>query len=86
MIRPEQGKRAADPPQSGEQRKAESMSTTDKMKNTGQDAKGKVKETVGRVSGDRETTAEGKGDQASASMKNAGEKVKDAVKDTVRRH
>jgi uncharacterized protein YjbJ (UPF0337 family) len=69
------------------------MSTTDKMKNAGQDAEGKVKETVGRATGDRRTTAEGKGDQAAAGMKKAGEKVKDsaaaavdAAKDKVKGH
>ena len=92
MIPPEQGNRAADP-QFGKHRKAGSMSTTDKIKNAGQDAKGRVKETVGRATGDRQTTAEGKGGQAAASMKKAGEKVKDstaaavdAVKDKVKGH
>ena len=59
------------------------MSTSDKMKNTGQDAKGKVKETVGRATGDRQTQAEGKSDQVMASAKKAGEKVKDTVASAV---
>lgn len=55
------------------------MSTTDKIKNAGQDAEGKVKEAVGRAVGDRDTAAEGKADQAEAALKGAGEKVKDAA-------
>jgi uncharacterized protein YjbJ (UPF0337 family) len=55
------------------------VSTTDKIKNAGQDAEGKVKEAVGRAVGDRDTTAEGEADQAEAALKNAGEKAKDAA-------
>jgi uncharacterized protein YjbJ (UPF0337 family) len=44
------------------------------------DVAGKAKEAVGRATGDDETTAEGKLDQAKSSLKDAGEKVKDAFK------
>jgi uncharacterized protein YjbJ (UPF0337 family) len=54
------------------------MSGLDKAKNAMQDAEGKAKEALGRASGDKDTEAEGKGDQATADLKNAGEKVKDA--------
>ena len=56
------------------------MGVDDKAANTGQDLGGKVKEAAGKVTGDRDLEAEGKGDQAAASVKQAGEKVKDAVK------
>lgn len=56
------------------------MSTTDKAKNAVQDAGGKAKEAVGKVTGDRSTKNEGKRDQAKADLKNAGEKTKDAFK------
>ena len=57
------------------------MGLDDKMKNSGQDAKGKVKETTGKATGNESLEAEGKGDQASASLKKAGENVKDVFKD-----
>jgi uncharacterized protein YjbJ (UPF0337 family) len=56
------------------------MSGVDKAKNAVQDAGGKAKEAIGKVSGDRSTEAEGKADQSKADLKNAGEKVKDAFK------
>jgi uncharacterized protein YjbJ (UPF0337 family) len=54
------------------------MSATDKMKNAVQDAEGKAKEGIGRVTGDRDTEAEGRTDQTKSDLKDAGEKVKDA--------
>jgi uncharacterized protein YjbJ (UPF0337 family) len=56
------------------------MSGTDKLKNKVDDAGGKAKEAIGRVTGDRDTEAEGRKDQSKADLKNAGEKVKDAFK------
>jgi len=56
------------------------MSGTDKLKNTAENAGGKAKEAVGKVTGDRDTEAEGKTDQSKADLKGAGEKVKDAFK------
>ena len=56
------------------------MSGTDKAKNKIEDVGGKAKEAVGRVTGDRSTENEGKGDQVKANLKDAGEKVKDAFK------
>ncbi len=56
------------------------MSGTDKAKNTIEDVGGKAKEAVGKVTGDRDTEAEGKKDQAKSDLKDAGEKVKDAFK------
>jgi uncharacterized protein YjbJ (UPF0337 family) len=56
------------------------MATIDKAKNTAQQAKGKLKETVGKVSGDDRLRAEGKADQVKGNVKQAGEKLKDAFK------
>jgi uncharacterized protein YjbJ (UPF0337 family) len=56
------------------------MSALDKAKNALEDAEGKAKEGLGKLSGDKDTENEGKADQASSDLKNAGEKVKDAFK------
>ena len=57
------------------------MTTTDKAKNTAQQAKGKLKEAAGEASGNDDLRAKGKADQTKASLKQAGEKVKDAFKE-----
>ena len=54
------------------------MSATDKLKNSIDDAAGKVKEAVGKLTDDKVVENKGKGDQAVADLKQAGEKVKDA--------
>ena len=54
------------------------MSALDKAKNAIDDAAGKAKEGLGKLTGDRDTEAQGKAEQAVADLKNAGEKVKDA--------
>jgi uncharacterized protein YjbJ (UPF0337 family) len=58
----------------------DTMATTDKAKNSTQQAKGKVKAVVGKVSGNDELQAKGKADQTEGALKQAGEKVKDAFK------
>ena len=55
------------------------MSGMDKAKNNAQKLGGKAKEAVGKVTGDKSTENEGKGDQAKANLKYAGEKVKRRV-------
>ena len=50
------------------------MATSDKAKNTAQQAKGKLKETVGKASGNNKLRAEGKADQVKGNVKQAGEK------------
>ena len=57
------------------------MATDDKLRNQGQDLKGKAKESIGRATDDEELEAQGRTDQAKSSLKDAGEKVKDAIKD-----
>jgi uncharacterized protein YjbJ (UPF0337 family) len=56
------------------------MATTDKVKNTAQRAKGKVKETAGTVTRNDKLRNTGKADQRKGNLKQAGEKVKDALK------
>ena len=56
------------------------MATTDKADNTAAQAKGKLKEAAGAVTGNDKLRAEGKADQKRADLKQAGEKVKDALR------
>lgn len=56
------------------------MGMDDKMKNAGEDLKGKAKEATGKVTGNERLEAEGDADQTKASVKKAGENVKDALK------
>ncbi len=52
------------------------------MAGTMDKAKGKAKEAVGKVTGDRRTEAEGKTDQVKGDVKDAARDVKESVKDT----
>jgi uncharacterized protein YjbJ (UPF0337 family) len=54
------------------------VTTTDKAKNTGQQAKGKMKEAVGKLGGNDKLRAEGRADQTKGNLRQAGEKIKDA--------
>jgi uncharacterized protein YjbJ (UPF0337 family) len=56
------------------------MAAKDKAANKVTEIKGKVKEGVGKATGDEEMEAEGKTDKAKGNLKQAGEKVKDAFK------
>jgi uncharacterized protein YjbJ (UPF0337 family) len=56
------------------------VAKTDKVKNATEKATGKLKEVVGKASGDDRLQSEGKLDQRKAKLKQAGEKVKDALK------
>jgi len=56
------------------------MGAIDKAKDKAQAAKGHVKETAGKATGNRSLEAKGKGDKVAGNLKQAGEKVKDAVK------
>jgi uncharacterized protein YjbJ (UPF0337 family) len=57
------------------------MSTEDKLNNLAEKAKGTVKETVGKVTGDESLEREGELDRAKGDLKQSGEKIKDALKD-----
>ena len=54
------------------------MTARNKLSNKAQYWGGRVRETVGRVTGNRRTEFGGKRDQVAANLKDAGEKVKDA--------
>jgi uncharacterized protein YjbJ (UPF0337 family) len=56
------------------------VSGADKAKNKLEELGGKVKEAVGKLTGDKSTENEGKGDQVESNLKDAGEKIKDAFK------
>ncbi|PND54537.1 CsbD family protein [Mycobacterium sp. ENV421] len=56
------------------------MSELDKAKNKLEELGGKAKEAIGKITGDKSTENEGKGDQVEANLKDAGEKIKDAFK------
>lgn len=56
------------------------MSAVDKAKNKAEELAGKTKEKIGQATGDRDTEAEGRTDNAKGNLKQAGEKVKDAFK------
>lgn len=49
-------------------------------RNTSQAAKGKVKETAGRATGNRKLQAKGTADQAKAKVKRTGERVKSKLR------
>jgi uncharacterized protein YjbJ (UPF0337 family) len=56
------------------------MGAVDKSKNTAQRAKGKVRETVGKATGNERLRRQGKVDQMKGKIKQTGEKVKDALR------
>ena len=56
------------------------MSANDKVHNTAETVRGKVKETVGRATNDDGIELEGKVEQVAGHLKQAGEKLKDAFK------
>lgn len=56
------------------------MGAHEKVTNKIDDVAGKAKEALGRATGDDDTRAEGKLDQAKSSLKDAGEHVKDAFR------
>ena len=56
------------------------MGLVDKAKNAAQDVVGKVKETVGDATDNKDLEADGKADQAKADAKKTGESVKDAFR------
>ncbi len=56
------------------------MSGLDKARNKLQELGGKAKESIGKITGDKSTENEGKGDQTEANLKDVGEKIKDTFK------
>lgn len=60
------------------------MGADDKAENKGENLGGKIKEGLGKVTGNESLEAEGQRDQSKANLKDAGENVKDAFKNTDR--
>jgi uncharacterized protein YjbJ (UPF0337 family) len=56
------------------------MSGEDKLRNKGEELKGKAKEGVGKATDDEQLESEGRADRTKGNMKQAGEKAKDAVR------
>lgn len=56
------------------------MGADDKVRNSAEKVGGKVKEGLGKATGNEQLEAEGHADQAKGSAKQAGENVKDAFK------
>jgi uncharacterized protein YjbJ (UPF0337 family) len=56
------------------------MGMDDKIRNEGQNMKGKIKEAAGKATNDRDMQAEGQTDQAAAEAKKLAEKAKDALR------
>jgi uncharacterized protein YjbJ (UPF0337 family) len=56
------------------------MGIADKVKNAVEDAAGKTKEHLGKLTGDKDAERQGKKDQTKSSLKKAGETVKDAFR------
>jgi len=56
------------------------MDGEDKVRHTVDDATGKAKEAIGRVTGNESLEAEGDRDQSKADLGKAADKVKDAFK------
>jgi uncharacterized protein YjbJ (UPF0337 family) len=56
------------------------MSDDDTTRARTDQATGKAKEVVGRLTDDEELEAEGRGDRAKGDLRQAGKKAKDAVK------
>lgn len=61
------------------------MDASDKFEAKTDQAKGEVKETVGRAVGNESLEAEGRGEQAKGDAREGVEKIKDAVKDVFHR-
>ena len=56
------------------------MGLDDKIGNKGEGLGGKIKEGLGKATGDKSMEAEGHKDQTKANLKDAGENIKDAFK------
>jgi uncharacterized protein YjbJ (UPF0337 family) len=57
------------------------MGAGKKVKNAADAAKGKIQETTGDATDNRDLQAEGRAKKTKADLKQAGEKTKDALKD-----
>ena len=55
----------------------------DRIEGSAEQAKGKIKETIGKATGDAKLQGEGKADQVAGKAKNAIGGIKDAAKEAV---
>jgi len=62
------------------QQRRRTMVDKDRIKGSAEQAKGKVKEVAGKLTGDRKLQSEGKGDQVKGKVRNAIGGVKDALR------
>ena len=58
----------------------------DRIEGTGKQAKGAVKDAVGKLTGDSKTRAEGKADKAEGKVQNTVGGAKDSIRDATRKH
>ncbi len=58
----------------------------DRIEGSAKQAKGAIKEGVGKLTGDTKTEAEGKVEKAEGKVQNAVGGAKDAVRDAVKKH
>jgi uncharacterized protein YjbJ (UPF0337 family) len=56
------------------------MVDKDRIKGAAEQAKGKVKEWAGKITGDKKSEAEGKADQAKGKVQNTVGGIKDAIR------
>jgi uncharacterized protein YjbJ (UPF0337 family) len=56
------------------------MVDKDRIKGSAEQAKGKMKEWAGKVTGDKKTEAQGKGDQVKGKLQNTAGGLKDTVR------
>ena len=73
-------KRVPEPGPTHRAKVGQTMGADDKAANSGEKLGGKIKEGVGKLTGNEKMEADGHKDQASGDLKNAGENVKDAFK------
>ena len=55
----------------------------DRIEGVAKQAKGSIKEAVGKITGDAKTEAEGQAEKATGKVQNAAGSTKDAVRDAV---
>ena len=65
----------------GSQFRSSRMVDKDRIKGSAEQAKGKVKEFAGKVTGDQKTETEGKADQVKGKVQNTAGGIKDALHD-----
>jgi uncharacterized protein YjbJ (UPF0337 family) len=70
-------------PSNGKKKPKRNPMNKDRIQGSAEQAKGKIKETVGKATGDAKLQGEGKADQVSGKFQNAVGGMKDAAKEAV---